>query len=247
MEDTYREDRTLLSEDRLHTELKAIRRLLSDLVGTSDLPAKEKFSREAISKSAKEFRKLQIARKEWIESYEIKTVIKHANYNSGKILIDQFQFKNFFKRGSTYYFKKKDLIDLAKELKKKNINLEKYDELLGDKEKFQKYIDSIIQKPGAKSRKRFKIPEGLENIFSVPYSLQIEDQVREEITTLMNEYNKFNLSEYVDLYERKTYALFKYQYYFDRYLKPELKKFCKDWCFKFNYAQVALKRIIELK
>ncbi|MEX0981368.1 MAG: hypothetical protein WD577_11060 [Bacteroidales bacterium] len=234
-------------EDMIFAELKQLRKLLSNLIGTQDLPAKEKFSREAISKAAKEFRNLQIARKEWIESYEIKSVIKHANYNSGKILIEQFQFKNYFKRGSTYYFKKKDLIDLAKELRKKNINLEKYDELLRDKEKFQKYLDSILQKPGAKSRKRYKISEGLENIFSVPYTLQIEDQIRDEINVLMEEYNKFNLSEYVDLYEQRSYSLFKYQYNFDRYLKPELKKYCKDWCFKFNYAQAALKRIIELK
>ncbi len=105
----------------------------------------------------------------------------------------------------------------------------KYNELLRDKEKFQNYIDSILLKPGAKSRKRFKIPEGLESIFSVPYSLPIEEQIKEEITVLIDEYMKFNLSEYVNLYEWKTYALFKYQYAFDRYLKPELKK----WVFNF--------------
>jgi len=60
-------------------------------------------------------------------------------------------------------------------------------------------------------------------------------------------YRKYDLSQYIDLYEGETYALFKYDYSFDRYLKPELKKFCKDWCFKFNYANTALKRIIELK
>ncbi|MCX6225965.1 MAG: hypothetical protein NTV01_14635 [Bacteroidia bacterium] len=58
---------------------------------------------------------------------------------------------------------------------------------------------------------------------------------------------KFALSEYIDLYERKTHALFKFDYSFDRYLKPELKKYCKDWTFKFNYANHALKRILELK
>ena len=63
----------------------------------------------------------------------------------------------------------------------------------------------------------------------------------------MEEYKKFDLSEYIDLYEGKTHALFKYDYSFDRYLKPELKKFCKDWSFKFNYANTALRRILELK
>ncbi len=36
-------------------------------------------------------------------------------------------------------------------------------------------------------------------------------------------------------------------YHFDRYLEPKLKKYCKDWCFKFNYANDALKKIMELK
>jgi len=63
----------------------------------------------------------------------------------------------------------------------------------------------------------------------------------------MEVYKKFDLYEYIDLYEGNTHALFKYNYSFDRYLKPELKKFCKDWSFKFNYANTALKRILELK
>ncbi len=115
-----------------------------------------------------------------------------------------------FKRGSTYYFKKKDLIDLNKELKKRNINLETYSDLLQDQEKFQKYIDSISHPEGSKKRRRFTIPEGLENIFSEPYSPPNEELVRNEIKTLWGEYEEFNLSEYVDLYYKKTYASFKY-------------------------------------
>lgn len=234
-------------EDTIANELRQIRNILSELIGSSDLPAKERFSREAIEKAAVEFRNLQTERGEWIRNGEIDDVIKHANYNSGRILIDQFEFKNYFTRGRTPYFNKKDLIELDKELKKKNINLTIYDELLRDKEKFQKYIDSIPKKSGPKPKKNFRIPEGLENVFSVPYSLQIEDKVYEELDGLMEDYKKFNLSEYVGLFEKKTHAMFKYDYNLDRYLKPELKKFCKDWCFKFNYAQSALKRLHELK
>ena len=40
---------------------------------------------------------------------------------------------------------------------------------------------------------------------------------------------------------------FKYLYYWDRYLDPMIKKRSKQWCEKFNYAQAALKRIIEMK
>ena len=50
------------------------------------------------------------------------------------------------------------------------------------------------------------------------YKNPTEDLVRKEIETLMEEYKKFDLSEYIDLYEGKTHALFKYNYSFDRYL-----------------------------
>jgi len=71
-------------------------------------------------------------------------------------LIEEFQFKNYFKRGSTYYFKKKDLQDLNLELKERNINLKVYEELLRDNEKFQKYIVSVSQSEGIKKRRRLR-------------------------------------------------------------------------------------------
>ncbi|MBE0654596.1 MAG: hypothetical protein IH594_12400 [Bacteroidales bacterium] len=235
-------------EEKIYAELKLIRKILSEIVGTSDLPESQKFSKEAIAKAAMEFRKLSIERSKWIQSYEIHKIIKHAPYSgAGKVIIEKFGFTNYFKHGRTLYFNKKDLIELNKELKARNINLKTYCELLEDKEKFQKIVNSIIFPKGKKTRQHFKIPETLRDIFSTPYSAPTEELVRNEIDILMEEYKKFALSEYIDLYEVKTYAMFKYDYSFDRYLKPELKKFCKDWSFKFNYANNALKRIMELK
>jgi hypothetical protein len=190
---------------------------------------------------------MQAARGEWITSDENSKVIKHADWRSGKLIIEQFQFKNYFTRGKTHYFKKKDLIDLGKELKKRNINLGQYYELLKDQEKFQKYIESITQPESSKRKRRYKIPEGLENIYSEPYSPPNEELVRTEINALLDEYEKFDLSEYVDLYEKKTYAMFKYLYHWDKYIDPEVKKHCKGWCEKFNYANEALNRILKLK
>lgn len=235
------------SEEKILAEVKQIKRVLSDLVGTSDKPAKEKFSKEALDKAAKEYRKLSIERGNWIPGDEISKVIRHAPWHIGKFIIEQFEFTNYFKRGSTYYFNRKDLLELKTELQKRNIDLKKYCELYEDQVKFRKYIASIQLPKGKKTRQHFRIPENLRDIFSKPYSAATEELVRNEINGLFEEYNKFDLSEYVDLYHGKTYALFKYDYHFDRYLKPEPKKFCRDWCFKFNYANEALKRIVELK
>jgi hypothetical protein len=71
--------------------------------------------------------------------------------------------------------------------------------------------------------------------------------IRHEINGLLEEYEKYDLSEYVDLYYKNTYAMFKYIYHWNRYLDPQVKKHCKGWCEKFNYANEALKRILEIK
>ena len=228
-------------------EIRQVKNLLAELIGTSDEPAKQKFSKAAISKAAKEFRELEVQRGEWIQANDISKVIKSAPWNCTKIIIEHFEFTNYFMRGRSVYFNRKDLVELGIELKKRNINLKKYVELVEDKEKFQKYIDGIIKPDKKKARKQFRVPENLRDIFSTPYSAPTEQLVRDEIEELMGKYKKFDLSEYIDLYYDKTHALFKYDYSFDRYLKPELKKFCKDWTFKFNYANNALSRILELK
>jgi hypothetical protein len=232
-------------EDKLLQEITFIRKILSELIGTADLPTKEKFSKEAIAKAAKDYKDLSIKRGEWIQSHEISKVIKNAPYNPGKFIIEKFKFTNYFMRGKSHYFNKKDLIELGKELKVKNINLDKYMELVDDKDKFQKYIDSLTK--GGKFRKPFLIPEGIRDIFTQPYSPPSEQLAINEKNALLDEYKKFDLAEYIDLYYDKTYAVFKYNYSFDRYLKPELKKLCKDWCYRFNYANTALSKIQEVK
>jgi hypothetical protein len=234
-------------EEKILNELKQIRKLLSEMLGTSDLPAKEKFSKEAISKMAKEFQKMAIERGEWVSSGELSKVIKHADWRSDRIIIEKLGFTNYFKRGHSWYFNRKDLVELGKELKARNINLEKYQELLNDQEKFHKLVNSINFPKGTKRKRHFNIPENLRDIYSKPYSAPTEELVRNEIDLLMEEYKKFDLSEYVDLFNGKTHGMFKYDYSFDRYVKPEIKKYCKDWCFKFNYANNALKKILELK
>jgi len=174
----------------------------------------------------------------------VSKVIKSAPYNCGQLLVEKFEFKNYFKRGYTLYFNKKALIELGKELKQRNINLSDYKELLDDQAKFEKLVKIVELHKGPK--KHFKIPENLRDIHIKPYTVAREP-ILKEIDELMEEYEKFDLSEYIHLYENKTNAYFKYEYSLERYLKPELKKYCKDWSFKFNYANRALKRLEEIK
>jgi hypothetical protein len=234
-------------EEKILDEIKQIRRLLSKLIGTSDLPSNERFSKEAISKAAYEFQKLTIERGEWSPDNEIHKVIRTAPYCPGKFLIEHLGFTNYFKRGRELYFNKKDLQALNKELKERKIHLDKYRELEYDREKFENLVKGINLPKGTKTKKHYKIPEGLQDITHKPYATETEELARKEIESLMGEYNKFDLSEYIELYNGKTQGYFRYTHSFDRYVKPELKKFCKEWEFKFNYANTALKIMLEIK
>jgi hypothetical protein len=95
-----------IPNQRLPHQARTQNDLRKKLLGTEGQPAKEKFSKSAIAKAANEFKKMQTARGEWISSDELNQVIIHADWRSGKIIIEQFHFKNYFKRGSTYYFKR---------------------------------------------------------------------------------------------------------------------------------------------
>ncbi|MBA7514990.1 hypothetical protein ES705_07952 [subsurface metagenome] len=119
-------------ETQILEEVKQIKKLLARVVGTQNEPKRKQFSSEAIQKAAQEFRKLEIQRGQWIIEHDISKVIRNAPYSCAKFIIERFGFKNYFKHGRYLYFKKMDLIALRNELKRRNINLRRYMELLDD-------------------------------------------------------------------------------------------------------------------
>jgi len=56
------DNNSLSREDKILAELQQLRRLFTVLLGTEELPAKERFSRAAIAKAAKDYRKMQAER-----------------------------------------------------------------------------------------------------------------------------------------------------------------------------------------
>lgn len=118
-----------MEEDKLLVELKQLRYLLAKVVGTQDLPKREQFSKEAMKKASSEFRKLQIERGEWVNEHDISKIIRSAPYYCGKFIIEKFGFNNYFIRGKQFYFSRKDLLALNKELKARKIKLDTYMDL----------------------------------------------------------------------------------------------------------------------
>jgi hypothetical protein len=230
-------------EAEILKEIKEVRQLLAKMIGTFDLPAKQQFSIQALDKAAEEFKILSIQHGEWIS--DISKIIKGAPYGSGKFIVEKFGFNNYFIRGKTRYFNRKDLMELNNELKGRNINLARYIELIEDQEKFQKYIESA--KEGKKKGKHFQVPEGLKDIQTSSCLPPRLETIQNHIDALKSDFENFKLVEYIDLYEDSTYAMFKYEYYFDRYLEATKKKQCRKWCEDFNYANHALKKAMEFK
>jgi hypothetical protein len=233
-------------ETQILNEIKQIRNLLTKMLGTSEKPARQQFSDDALDKAAVEFKNLSIKRGEWVKECDISKIVRSAPYNSAKFIIEKFRFNNYFKRGHSYYFNRKELIAFNNELKIRSIHLGRYMELLEDQEKFNSYVEDTKDIKGLKKRKRFYIPDGLKNIETVPYGPPSKDIINQHIATLKEEFQMENLAEYIDIYH-DSHAMFKYLYYFDHYLKPELKKRCRKWCDEFNYANNALERVIKFQ
>ncbi len=225
-------------------EIQDIRKLLAKIIGTSELPVKQQFSKDSLDKAAKDFRSLSIQRGEWITDGEISDIIKKAPFYSGKFIIENFGFTNYFIKGKSLYFNRKSIVALNKELKIRNVNLGKYMELLRNQEKFKKYIEKANQ-GGKKKGSHFQLPESVKDVNPTSYPPPLKE-INDHLALLKAEFEKYKLSDYIDLYYNDTYAMFKREYYFDRYLKPDLKKQCSKWCNDFNHANYALKKVEEL-
>jgi hypothetical protein len=230
-------------EAQILKEIQDIRKSLAKIIGTSELPTRQQFSKESLDKAADEFKKLSIQRGEWITDSQISDIIKKAPYYSGKFIIEQFGFTDYFIKGKSLYFNRKSIVALNKELRIRNINLCNYIDLLRNKEKFKKYVEKANQ--GVKKKENhFHLPEGLKDVNPSPYPAPTEE-INDHIVSLRAEFEKFKLSDYIELYSNETYAMFKHEYYWDRYLKPDLKKQCTKWCNEYNHANYALKKANE--
>ncbi|MGN6194983.1 MAG: hypothetical protein ACTHOB_08590 [Ginsengibacter sp.] len=224
-------------QKEIMNELLNLKSMLAKLIGTSDLSAENQFSDEAINRAAKEFQKLFIEREEWINDSQIARYIKGAGWNAGKFIREEFQLSRFYRKAHTYYYYKKDIIAIGNELKKRNVDLNRYMELKSDQADFKKKISSFSQNRAKK--KLYSIPSDLRDIStSLPPKPSIET-IRDDLNQLKKEFFQYKLSNYIDVY-KGNHAMMKRAYYFDKYLDPELKKRSKKWCENFNYANEAL-------
>jgi hypothetical protein len=233
-------------EKQILLEIKELKLIISKLIGTSELPMKEQFSKQALNKAAKQFEKLSIERGDWVKDYNISKYIKNAPYRAGALIRQEFGFSNYFKRGQSYYYNKQDLIALGKELNERNVDLGRYMEYLEDQVKFNKYLEIADGNgKGKRKQKAFQLLYNLKDITTSPTKAPSPDVIREDLKGSERNF-QYNLSDYIDIYEG-NHAMMKFVYHFEKYMEPELKKRCKRWCENFNYANHALELVTKKK
>jgi hypothetical protein len=211
--------------------LAEIKHILARLVGTEGLPTEMQFSEKALDKAAIEFKKLRKESDAWVKSHETGDYIQGAWGNVGDFIKTEFNFTNFYYRGPACYYYKKDLINLSKELKKRNIDLKTYMELKAEKTRIEKSIDKYPMLKKKIIQGGFKIPDELSNIRAPKVNLPTLKELNESMEILKKEFTDFNLSEHIDL-EGDSFAMLKNIFY--QGMSDETRKRVKRWLRNFN-------------
>jgi len=232
-------------EKEILTEIQELKTILAKLIGSDKEIPENQFSEEALNRAQNLYLKMSIERGDWVKDTEIVRYIKSVPWNVGSFIRKEFEFTNWIKRGHEYLYSKNDLIALAEELSKRNIDCKRYQEFLGDKAAFDRKMDSFSDPKKSKS-KPFKIPTRLKNIITTDIPKPDPELVRQDLTTLKKEFKANKYESYIDIYQG-THAMLKNIYYYQKYLAPGLKNQCRRWCEAFNYANHALKLITGRK
>lgn len=232
-------------QKQILAELKELRLVIAKLVGSSDLPVQEQFSIDKIEKAAKEFKGLLVKRGDWISESDLYKYFKYASYGIGKFIREEFSFSNYYKQGQSYYYNRKDIQALAKVLKDRNVNLRKYIELRADQENFKKKIAAAaLNKRASKKKLPYILPNDLYNIVASESPKPEVALIKEDLKNLENEFFECKLAEYIDIY-KNSYAMVKFEYSFSKYYPNDVKRRCKSWCERFNYANHALELLTQ--
>ena len=230
-------------EKQILSEIKELRRILSQLIGTSDLEKNDQFSKESLDRAAKQFMKMAAQRGEWVKEDELGRYIK-ADWRAGVFIRSEFGFNACIKDGHYYLYNKKALQKLGQELKAKNIDLKRYMEYKRSEIEFQKKL--AVNKKSSKGKRPYELPPDLKNITTSPPPIPDVDVVKKDLEQLKTEFFQHKMAEYIDIY-KGNHAMMKFIYHFEKYIEPQTKRRCKKWCEDFNYANHALELITKKK
>jgi len=230
------------------SELKLIRAAVVHLAGSSALPEDTQLSPAVLDRAAEDFKRLQIMNGQWLDGHDLREYFKIEDYrhNVGYFIIEHFKFTNYFVYRKSYYFNKTDIVSLRKELKDRRVNLSSYIEFKSEEDQFIKNIQIAFDNKEANKNMPYWLSDAVQDVEGTEPPIPTVDIVEDDIKRLREEFIKFKLSRYIDLYQGR-YAVVKFRYEFRKYFDDDLKKQCKRWCTNFNYALNALGILDEKK
>jgi hypothetical protein len=230
-------------QKQILAELKELKSIVAQLIGTSELPTQDQFSKEALNKASKLFLKLAAQRGEWVRENELGKYLK-ADWRAGSFIRSEFGFNACLKEGHYYLYNKKALQKLGQELKARNIDLRRYMEYQRSETEFQKKM--VANKKSSKGKRPYEIPNALKDITTSAPPVPDVELVKKDLEQLKTEFFQYKMVEYIDIY-RGNHAMMKFVYHFEKYIDPQIKRRCKKWCDDFNYANHALELITKKK
>ncbi|UAY55667.1 hypothetical protein [Arachidicoccus terrestris] len=210
---------------------------MGKLLELSDLATDSKFSMQKVESAAKSFLKFQSERGQWIAEDSLEKYFKGC-WSAGKFIREHFGFNDWIKYSYSYLYNRKSIERLADELKKRNVDLQRYTEYVASQALFQKKMDEFFEKK--KGRYAYLLPDDLADIQTTDVPKPDVKLVQDDITELRKEFDEFKMIEFIDVY-KGHYAVLKTDYSFYKYRDSELIDRCKKWCHNFNYANEALK------
>jgi len=230
-------------QKQILSELKELKSIMAQLVGTTDKPVQDQFSKEALDKAAKRFKRMEIERGAWVKESDIGKYIK-ADWRAGSFIRSEFGFTACIKNGYYYLYNKEALQKLGQELKARNIDLGRYMEYKRSEAEFQKKL--VNNKKSMKVKRAYEIRADLKNITTSAPPLPDVELVKKDLEQLKTEFFQHKMAAYIDIY-KGNHAMMKFIYHFEKYIEPQIKRRCKKWCEDFNYANHALELITKKK
>ncbi|GAA4203220.1 hypothetical protein GCM10022289_19140 [Pedobacter jeongneungensis] len=144
--------------DKILKEISTIKDILARISGSENLPKKERFTKLALEKTAKEFSKLLSEREEWLSDHDLRRYFKEVYFGAGEFIREEFAFSSYFKQGRSYYYNRTDIKALADELKKRKVDLKRLIQCRKWCEAFN-YAQRAIELLGMRPKKFITVPE----------------------------------------------------------------------------------------
>lgn len=232
------------NDEVILAEIKKLSSSLERLIGANSEP-NEKFSVATLDKAAKDNKQLLAKRDEWLDEEGFDKHLKAWHYSAGKVVREEFGFTGYIKRGYRYFYNKADILALAKELKKRNVDLDRYIELRQDQTNFEKCIE-VMRERAKNTPRPFHLPEDLKDILTSPGKLPDLQMMKMERKKLEDEFYENKFGDYIDIY-KSNYAMLKRIYHFEKFLDPQIKRRVRRWCDEFNTVNQILEEITGRK